>query len=133
MSAVGPRDERSTHRSTLGWVGVLTGPTAWIVQLLSSWALGEVVGCAPGNTSPGEVLGLQVEAVAGIVNAILLVLTMLAGVGSFVELRGIRVRSDTSVGERATWLATAGVLTSVLFAVLIATSFVPIVLLGECT
>lgn len=127
--AVGAR----SHRSTLGWIGVLTGPTAWTIQLLSGWTLGEVIACAPANGSPGEVLGLPVSAVTGIVNAVLLVVTVLVGVGSFAELRGIRAGTDRTPGHRATWLATAGVMTSVLFATLIASSFVPIALIGECT
>lgn len=120
------------YRSTLGWIGVLTGPTAWTIQLLSSWTLGEVIACAPANGAPGEVLGLPVSAVTGIVNAVLLVVTVLVGIGSFAELRGIRARADRTPGHRATWLATAGVMTSVLFATLIASSFVPIALIGEC-
>jgi len=119
-------------RSRLAWAGVLTGPIAWIVQLFGSWILGEVIACAPANRATGEILGLHVNAAVAILNGVLLGLTVVAGVASFADLR-IRTRSDHSPGGRATWLATAGVMTSALFAVLIATSFIPIVLTSGCS
>jgi hypothetical protein len=120
------------RRTTFGWVGLLTGPTAWAIQLYLNWALGEVIACAPANRSSGEILGLQVNVVAAVLNAVLLCLTSLAGILAFVQLRGIRSRIDRTTGDRATWLATAGVMTSALFAVVIATSYVPISLIRGC-
>lgn len=128
-----PVEAEGDQPSRLAWFGVLTGPIAWIVQLFGSWILGEVIGCARGNRPLGEILGLRVNAFAGIVNAVLLGLTVLAGVLSYLELRSIRGRDDPSPERRATWLATAGVMTSALFAVLIATSFLPIALIEGCT
>lgn len=123
---------RSLPRSTFGWLGLLTGPTAWAIQVLTSWGFAEVVACAPANRPTGVILGLDLNAFVGIINAALLGLTALAGVGSYVELRRVRSRSDATPGERATWLATAGVMTSVLFVVVIAVSFVPAGLIGRC-
>jgi hypothetical protein len=120
------------ERSRLAWAGVLTGPIAWIVQLVGNWTLGEVIACAPANRPTGEILGWSVNAVVGVADVVLLGVTVLAGIGSFVELRRIRARSDPTPGARATWLATAGVMTSVLFSILILTSFVPIGLIGGC-
>jgi hypothetical protein len=123
--------ERATHRSPWGWAGVLVGPIAWMAQLLLSWAVGEILACGRAVVDPGRVLGIDANAVVAIMNAVLLALTAVAGIGSLVELRAIR-RSDPTPGGRATWLATAGVMTSVLFVVLIATSFVPVALIEGC-
>ena len=125
----GPR----AQRSTLGWVAFLVGPIAWILQLIGSWTIGEVIACAPAARPAGEILGLHVNAFVGIVDAVLLALTVLAGVGAFLELRAIRSTEDRSPGHRATWLATAGLMTSVLFAILIASSFVPIGMISGCS
>jgi hypothetical protein len=119
-------------RSTWGWLGVLVGPTAWAAQLMTSWGFGEVIACSPAARRGGVILGLELNAFVAIVNAVLLAVTVVAGVGSFVELRRVRARADPTPGERATWLATAGVMTSVLFAVLIAVSFIPIGLISGC-
>jgi hypothetical protein len=118
--------------SLLGWLGVLTGPIAWMIQLLASWALAEAVACAPATQATGDVLGIGVNAFLAIVNAVLLGLTALSGVGSYIELRRFRGQSDPTPGDRATWLATAGVMTSILFTVLIAVSFVPAGLIAGC-
>jgi hypothetical protein len=127
-----PPARTSLPRSTFGWLGLLTGPMAWAIQLFTSWGLAEVVACAPANRPTGIILGLEVNAFVGIVNAVLLALTLLAGVGSYVELRRVRGRPDATPGERATWLAGAGVMTSVLFVVVIAVSFVPVGSIGPC-
>jgi len=124
---------RSTvARSTLGWLGVLTGPIAWMIQLRTSWALAELIACAPATETVGDVLGIGVNAFIAIVNAVLLGLTVLSGVGSYIERRRIRAGTDPSPGDRATWLATAGVMTSILFSVLITVSFVPAEMFGVC-
>jgi hypothetical protein len=122
----------SVPRSALGWIGVLTGPIAWMIQLLTSWAFAEVVACAPATQATGDVLGIGVNAFLAIVNAVLLGLTAFSGVGSYIELHRIRAGGDPSPGDRATWLATAGVMTSILFTVLIAVSFVPAELIAGC-
>jgi hypothetical protein len=130
--APGAPARSSVHSSALGWLGVLTGPIAWVIQLLTSWAFAEVVACAPATQSMGDVLGIGVNAFVAIVNAVLLGLTALSGVGSYIELRRIRAGGDPTPGDRATWLATAGVMTSILFTMLIAVSFVPAELIAGC-
>lgn len=126
------REAMRTPRSTWGWIGLLTGPIAWFAQLYGSWALGEVLACAPASRPGGEIYGLDMNLVAGLMNGALLAITIAAGVGSFLELRSVRRRGDPSPGDRAVWLARAGVMTSILFAAVIAVSFVPIGLIGSC-
>jgi hypothetical protein len=61
-----------------------------------------------------------------------LAFTVVAGVLSYVELRSLRSRRDRTPADRATWLARSGIMSSILFAVLIAVSFVPVVMIGGC-
>ncbi len=123
---------RSGRGSPLGWFGVLTGPIAWAVQLYGDWLLGEVIGCAPATGTTGTVLGLSVHAATGLLSGILLTITVISGVLSYVELRAVRRRGDDTTESRATWVATAGVLTSALFSIVIATSFLPVAIGGSC-
>jgi len=125
-------DGSSVQRSVFGWLGLLTGPIAWMTQLFTSWAFAELIACAPASVPAGLILGTDVNAFIAIVNAVLLALTVLSGVGSYLELRRIRARFDPTPGKRATWLASAGVMTSILFTVLIAVSFVPAELISRC-
>jgi hypothetical protein len=135
MANASPADAGRAHlpRSTFGWIGLLVPPAAWAAQLMSSWAFGEMIACAPATSATGEILGLDVNAFVAFVNAGLLAATVLAGVGAFAELRRVRGLPDPTPAGRATWLARVGVLSSALFAVLIAASFVPIGLIERCT
>ena len=121
-----------TSRSTWGWLGLLVGPTAWAVQLTANWAFGEVIACSPAARPAGAVLGVEVNVFNAIVNVVLLALTVATGVGAFIELRRIRSRPDETPAQRATWLATAGVMTAALFTLLIAVSFIPLGLIQGC-
>jgi hypothetical protein len=121
-----------TSRSTWGWLGLLVGPTAWAAQLTANWAFGEVIACSPAARPAGAVLGIEVNAFNAIVNVVLLALTVLSGVGAYVELRRVRSRQDDTPAQRATWLATAGIMTAALFTLLIAVSFIPLGLIQGC-
>jgi hypothetical protein len=122
----------SGRGSPLGWLGVLTGPIAWAIQLYGDWLLGEVIGCAPASGSTGTVLGLSVRTTTALLSGILLAMTVVSGVLSYLEWRAVRRRRDDTTESRATWVATAGVLTSALFSIVIATSFLPVVIGGSC-
>ena len=126
-----PRGDR-TSRSTWGWLGLLVGPTAWAVQLTANWAFGEVIACSPAARPAGDILGIEVNAFNAIVNVVLLAVTVISGVGALVELRRIRSRPDETPAQRATWLATAGVMTAARFTLLIAVSFIPLGLIQGC-
>jgi hypothetical protein len=121
-----------TSRSTWGWLGLLVGPTAWAAQLVGNWAFGEVIACSPAARPPGVIFGIELNAFNAIVNVVLLALTVASGIGAFLELRRVRSRQDQTPAQRATWLATAGVMTSALFTLLIAVSFIPLGLVRGC-
>jgi hypothetical protein len=110
--------------STRAWIGLIVPPTAWAAQLYLGWAFAEVVACAPANRTFGEVLGLGVDTFTGVLNAVLLAASVLSGVLAVTELRSRRRREDPTPAARATELARAGVISSVLFSILIAASFV---------
>jgi hypothetical protein len=120
----------------LSWAGVIVGPAAWALQLYGNWAMGEILACSPASAAnaayAGKILGVSVGAAAAIVNAVLLSATIAAGVLAFLRLRAVRAGGDPSPGHRATWLSIAGVMTSVLFSILIAMSYVVVVLVRGC-
>jgi hypothetical protein len=124
----GGSGRRSHVRS---WIGVLTGPAAWVTQLIGNWVMGEVVACAPASGARGSILGLHVNSLSAVATAVLLALTVAAGVLSFNEWRAVRAEGGEDA-ETARWLALAGVMTSALFTIVISASFVPIALVGGC-
>jgi hypothetical protein len=118
----------------LAWAGIVVGPTAWALQLYGNWVMGEILACSPANAADaGSILGLPVEVVAGVVNGVLLFATVGSGVLAFLRLRAIRAGGDSSPADRATWLAVAGVMTSVLFSIVIAMSYVVVALVRGCS
>jgi hypothetical protein len=120
-------------RARLAWAGVLVGPTAWMVQLFGNWILGEVIACGPANQATGQILGRSLDMVVVAFDVVLLALTALSGVGSLLELRRIRWGSDPTPAAWVSWVAGAGVMTSVLFSILILTSFIPLGLIRRCS
>ena len=133
MANATDRRTAAGHRSRLAWAGVLVGPTAWIVQLFGNWILGEVIACAPANRATGQILGRSLDTVVVAFDVALLALTALSGVGAFLELRRTRTGSDPTPAGWVSWLAGAGVMTSVLFSILILTSFIPLGLIRRCS
>ena len=124
-------DGHPSMRSPFGWTAVLTGPLAWATQLFANWMTGEVLACGQASRPRAEVYGLSVNAVATLITAALLLATVLAGVGAYLELRRVRA-SDVTTAGRATWVARAGVMSCAFFTVVIATSFVPVGLIEGC-
>lgn len=118
-----------TTRSLALWFGILAGPLAWTVQTLVAPDLHEVL-CYPGaGASAGAVYGVPIETVIVVLSAALLGATVLAGLVSY---RCWRRGKSAAANERATWMARAGVLVSVLFGLAIAIGFLPVVLLDAC-
>jgi hypothetical protein len=114
--------------SWLLWAGVLTGPAAWSLQLLINYNLEELA-CSSASQQPGVLVGLGVETFILLVNVVAAAATLVAGLGALSCLRGSK---DESTGQRATWMAGAGVMTSVLFLIAILTGFAPTFYLSVC-
>jgi hypothetical protein len=119
------------RESLLLWVGVLTGPAAWSLQLLVNYNLEELA-CAPANQDPGRLLGLGVETIVAFTNILLAVATLLAGVAA-LHCRRVNAKAPAgTTGDRAAWMAVAGVMTSILFLIIILAGFAPPFFLSVC-
>ena len=125
--------EASSRAETPGslalWFGLLAAPGAWSVQLFLGDQLFEL-GCAPGSSSPSvEGIGLQT-----IVVAVTILGTLLAVAGALVSYRcwAKTKADDSSKGQRAHWMAGAGVFVSALFLILIVQGYFPPLFLNVC-
>lgn len=111
------------------WAGVAVGPLAWVAQLVLDWGLSEVVACAPATEPPPTVLGVPLQTTLVVLTATLFALTVASGLGAWRYMRG---RADTGMPAVEQFLASAGIMTSVLFAIVIAAGFLPIYLSEGC-
>jgi hypothetical protein len=132
MSSPESITRRETRESSRLWIGLLTGPIAWAVQLGTNWFLAEVVACSPHANPLGSIGTVPLHAVTAPLNAVLLAATAVAGVVAWRSLHTIRQHGDATTGRRAEWMARSGVINSVVFAVIIAASYVSIALTGGC-
>ncbi|TML74976.1 MAG: hypothetical protein E6G04_13005 [Actinobacteria bacterium] len=123
------RDE--TRGSYLLWYGVLAGPIVWSMQLLLDYGLDEAVVCAPGNRTRGVFFNTSIGVVIQIVNAVATVLTVLAFAVSYRCYRRLR-GGDSTTGNRARWMAIAGMFDSALFLMLVVMKFVPALFFHSC-
>jgi hypothetical protein len=122
----------SSH-SLLLWFGVLTGPGAWTIMLLVNYSLEEVISCTAGAATPGLILGFGVKSIILILNTVLAAVTLVAGLVSFRCHRLLtRGGIKNATGERAQWMAVAGIMFSILFLVIIVISSAPPFLLDVC-
>lgn len=128
--------ENITRRETVGsrhlWTGLLGGPLAWSVQLGLTWALSEIVACSPASSPEGTVFGAPLRTVTGALVAVLAAATVASGIVAYRCLARLRTHGDDSPGSRATFMAVAGVMTSVLFTIVITVASVPVLVIGGC-
>jgi hypothetical protein len=117
--------------SRLLWVGTLTGPAAWSVQLLINYNIEEFA-CAPAMRDPGTVWGVGVETIVLSVTIVLALATAAAGVLSFTCWRKNTTSEDTSPGEVSTWMSIVGMMSSVLFLIIIVVGVAPPFFLQTC-
>jgi hypothetical protein len=121
-----------TRGSWLLWIAVLTGPTAWLLHLSINYSLEEWFACSPATQTRGQILGIGVDTVALLVNAVLVVATIVAGliaVSCWRKLRSTREGNDIT---RPGWMALAGIMNSVLYLIIIVLGFAPPLILGVC-
>jgi uncharacterized membrane protein YfcA len=111
----------------LQWAVVLVPPSAWAFQFLASYNLADSLGCSPGSPQ-----ALRTDAHLPLTIAVVTGISALACiVAGVLALRyWHRVRSaDVSPGRRAEWMARAGIMVSALFLLIIATGFLPLLVL----
>lgn len=128
MNATTPASLTRTERALL-WFGILAAPAAWSFMLLTNAFLGESLACAPGSImslSTGSGVKVAVAAVngAGIAVSIIALAVSLA---YWRRLR--RGGADRTPGRRAEWMAGAGVMVSILFLLIIAGAYLPLIFL----
>ena len=120
-----------TTSSFLLWYGVLGPPIIWAGQLLLDFGLDESVACTPGARFSGMFFNVDVGTVVQIVNTVATVLTLLALFVSYRCYRRLK-ESDSTVANRARWMAIAGMFDSALFLMLILAKFLPVLFLHGC-
>ncbi len=112
------------------WGGLLVGPSVWMVQLFSLYAIEDLIACAPASQTPGRILGVEVGSLAVAITVVTAALTIAAGIGAYAGWRRARALGDEAVGYR--WLGIAGIMNSVLFLLVIIIKVPPALILGVC-
>ena len=133
MSEIGERitvDER--RESRLLWIGVLTGPIAWSIQILVNYNL-EEMNCSLGVLTEGKAWGVGIGTIITWVNVLLAIATLGAGLAALSCWRKIRrAGPGRAVGGRPRWMAGAGVMVSGLFLIMIGFGFAGPFILKVC-
>ncbi len=112
------------------WAGLLVGPTVWMVQLFSLYAIEDLVACAPASQTPGRILGVSIDPIALAITAVTAGLTIAAGIGAYAAWKRARALGREAVGYR--WMGIAGIMNSVLFLLVIVIKAAPVFILGVC-
>jgi hypothetical protein len=123
--------DRPQTSTLAAWAGIITGPGAWTLHLWFNYGLEEFLACTPGAGGSQQFLGLDVRWWVGGSNAALAAATLVAGLFALARYRRLRGRDDTP-GRRAEWMALCGVMTSVLFFVIIVAGLAPAAILEAC-
>lgn len=128
MNTAGPPGLRGPGRGqTRGlWVVTLGPPGAWAAQFLVSYNLADSLGCSPGALGGLQRTGLPASlgAVTGLAALACVASGLLA-----LRLWGRLRTADPSPGERARWMAMAGIMLSAFFLLVILAALLPIAIL----
>jgi hypothetical protein len=109
------------------WLGIFAGPTAWILQLIVSYPLAQL-SCRSGFRSQQQ-LPLQLIACAA------LMIIGFGAVTAWSALQAVPVTASTDGGrpiDRARFMAMLGLLTSVLFTLVVIATAIPSWILHAC-
>jgi len=118
------------HRGlVLQWFAVLAGPAAWSAQFLISYNVTDTGACAPAASHFLASGGFRpVIAVVSVLGAAVAALGLVVSYRCWKRLR----RQDPTTGERASWLAIAGMMSDGLFLLMILGSFLPLAFFSRC-
>ena len=119
------------HRGLVAqWFGVLGPAAAWSAQFLVSYNVADTGSCSPA--APRFLAsGTGLKLVVAVVSTLALAVTVVAGAVSYHCWRRLHDQ-DPTTGRRASWLAIAGMMSSGLFFLMIAASYLPLVFLAPC-
>lgn len=119
------------HRGlVLQWFAVLAGAGAWATQFIVSYNLTDTGACAPA--APHFLASGGYRPVLVVVNGLAAAVAAVALVVSHRCWRRLN-DADPTPGDRASWLAMAGIMANGLFLLMILASFLPLALLSSCT
>ena len=112
------------------WFGVLGPAAAWSAQFLVSYNVADTGSCSPA--APRFLAtGAGLKLVVAVVSSLALAVTVVAGAVSYHCWKRLH-DEDPTPGHRASWLAVAGMMSSGLFFLMIAASYLPLVFLSPC-
>lgn len=120
-----------SHRGLVAqWFGALAPAAAWSGQFLLTYNLADAASCSPG--APAVLTGnARVKLLLIVATVLAAALAAAGGLVAFACWRRLRAE-DPTTGGRAHWLALAGVLSGVLFLLMIVASFLPLGFLTAC-
>ncbi len=123
-----------TSHSILLWFGILGAPVAWTIETLVAPDLAEVL-CYSGAQASGrgDIYGVNVEVFLAALTGVLTLMCVAAGVVAARCLVSLHAAGDVTTSRRATWMARAGVMVSILFGLATVIGFIPLHLLETCT
>jgi len=119
-------------QNLLLWVGMVLPATAWMIQLFALYMLEDFISCTPGSRTPGVILGLGVRPLALLITVVLGGTTAAAGLASLRIWRGTGASAQEDDPGRVRWMALAGMMSSILFLLIIVIKVVPPLLIGVC-
>lgn len=110
----------------LAWIGVLAAPIAWGAQLLVGYSMQEA-GCGRPNT---HLWGASLDLLTMIA---LVVSGMIAVAGGAAAVAALRACADNDPRGRVFFMALSGIVATVIFAVAIVLTAIPLFSLDSCT
>jgi hypothetical protein len=119
-------------RTWLLWLGLLVPLGAWMIQLFALYMLEDFISCTPGSRTPGFILGIGIRPIALGITLLLGLATIATGLSSLAIWRKMRSPSDNDHISAQGWMALAGIMNSVLFALIIFIKAAPPLILSVC-
>jgi hypothetical protein len=121
------------RQNLLLWIGIVLPATAWMIQLFALYMLEDFISCTPGSRTPGVILGVGVRPIALLITVVLGGATAAAGLSSLRIWRTVgEAAGEADPAGRTRWMALAGMMSSVLFLLIIVIKVVPPLLIGVC-
>ena len=120
----------TAHRGlVLQWFTVLAGPALWSSQFIAAYSIADTGSCSPAASHYLASGGFRpVIAVTSVLAAAVTLVALVASYRCWKRLRG----HDPTSGERASWLAIAGMMSNGLFLVMILGTLVPLAFYSQC-
>lgn len=118
------------HRGlVLQWFTTLAGPSLWATQFIVAYNITDTGACAPAGSQYLANGGFRpVVAASSVLAAAVTLVALVASYRCWKRLHG----DDPTSGERASWLAMAGIMSNGLFLLMIVGMLVPLAFFSQC-